>query len=90
MRLLQSQKWKASDQCGVEYQALCLVLVRFHHKGLAANEADMVEIGPAHAVYFATYEAVKQAMGGNVGNEHHPLAAGQHFADCVLYHLQWD
>lgn len=32
--------------------------------------------GPAHAVYFATYEAVKQAMGGNKGNEHHPLAAG--------------
>lgn len=33
-------------------------------------------IGPAHAVYFATYEAVKQAMGGNKGTEHHPLAAG--------------
>ena len=32
--------------------------------------------GPAHAVYFATYEAVKHAMGGNNGNEHHPLAAG--------------
>ncbi|KAL8969471.1 MAG: hypothetical protein Q9183_001979 [Haloplaca sp. 2 TL-2023] len=31
--------------------------------------------GPAHAVYFATYEAVKHAMGGNMGNEHHPLAA---------------
>ncbi|KAA6411501.1 MAG: mitochondrial RNA splicing [Lasallia pustulata] len=35
----------------------------------------MLGAGPAHAVYFATYEAVKQAMGGNVGNEHHPLAA---------------
>lgn len=34
-------------------------------------------IGPAHAVYFATYEAVKHAMGGNMGNEHHPLAAGK-------------
>lgn len=33
-------------------------------------------VGPAHAVYFATYEAVKQAMGGNNGTEHHPLAAG--------------
>lgn len=32
--------------------------------------------GPAHAVYFATYEAVKQGMGGNNGTEHHPLAAG--------------
>lgn len=33
--------------------------------------------GPAHAVYFATYEVVKHAMGGNMGNEHHPLAAGE-------------
>lgn len=33
-------------------------------------------VGPAHAVYFATYEAVKHAMGGNKDNEHHPLAAG--------------
>ena len=34
--------------------------------------------GPAHAVYFATYEAVKNAMGGNEGGtqQHHPLAAG--------------
>ena len=39
--------------------------------------ADLSEKGPAHAVYFATYEAVKQAMGGNEGNEHHPLAAGE-------------
>lgn len=31
--------------------------------------------GPAHAVYFATYEVVKQAMGGNASG-HHPLAAG--------------
>lgn len=37
--------------------------------------------GPAHAVYFATYEAVKHAMGGNAGahQEHHPLAAGETF-----------
>ncbi|MCJ1322893.1 Fe(2+) transporter [Xylographa vitiligo] len=34
-----------------------------------------IETGPAHAVYFATYEAVKQAMGGNDRNTHHPLAA---------------
>lgn len=32
--------------------------------------------GPAHAVYFATYEVVKQAMGGNAAG-HHPLAAGE-------------
>lgn len=34
-------------------------------------------IGPAHAVYFATYEAVKHAMGGNQAGVHHPLAAGK-------------
>jgi hypothetical protein len=34
--------------------------------------------GPAHAVYFATYEVVKQAMGGNAAG-HHPLAAGKTF-----------
>ena len=42
-------------------------------------------LGPAHAVYFATYEAVKQAMGGNNGIEHHPLAAGE--LKCSLLHL---
>ncbi len=31
--------------------------------------------GPAHAVYFATYEAVKHLMGGNRAGVHHPLAA---------------
>ncbi|KAI9820867.1 MAG: asparaginyl-tRNA synthetase [Thelocarpon impressellum] len=31
--------------------------------------------GPAHAVYFATYEAVKHGMGGNDDDSHHPLAA---------------
>ncbi|KAI5837381.1 mitochondrial carrier domain-containing protein [Morchella snyderi] len=30
--------------------------------------------GPAHAVYFGTYEAVKQKLGGNDGSEHHPFA----------------
>lgn len=35
----------------------------------------IVGAGPAHAVYFATYEAVKHAMGGNQVGVHHPLAA---------------
>ena len=35
--------------------------------------------GPAHAVYFATYEAVKHVMGGNQAGVHHPLAAGTNF-----------
>lgn len=50
----------------------------------------IVGAGPAHAVYFATYEAVKHALGGNRGrNEHHPFAAGRHpipehvMCDCV-------
>ncbi|KAI5776891.1 mitochondrial carrier domain-containing protein [Geopyxis carbonaria] len=30
--------------------------------------------GPAHAIYFATYETVKHRLGGNVGNDHHPFA----------------
>lgn len=59
--------------------------------------------GPAHAVYFATYEVVKQAMGGNASG-HHPVAAGMssypassasHMRACVLlltlqlHSLQW-
>lgn len=33
--------------------------------------------GPAHAVYFGTYEAVKEFAGGNAQDgKHHPLAAG--------------
>ncbi|RKF55959.1 putative mitochondrial carrier C8C9.12c [Golovinomyces cichoracearum] len=35
----------------------------------------VVGAGPAHAVYFATYEAVKQLMGGNQTGAHHPIAA---------------
>lgn len=41
--------------------------------------------GPAHAVYFATYEAVKHAMGGNKAGVHHPLAAGM-----VTHHYIWN
>ncbi|KAI0198644.1 mitochondrial RNA-splicing protein MRS3 [Astrocystis sublimbata] len=35
----------------------------------------VVGAGPAHAVYFATYEAVKHVMGGNKTGVHHPLAS---------------
>src|SRR5271167_166847 len=35
--------------------------------------------GPAHAVYFSTYEIVKQHLGGNMGNGHHPIATGPAF-----------
>ncbi|KAF2859576.1 mitochondrial carrier [Piedraia hortae CBS 480.64] len=34
----------------------------------------VVGAGPAHAVYFATYEVVKQSLGGNAQG-HHPFAA---------------
>jgi hypothetical protein len=37
----------------------------------------IIGLGPAHAVYFATYEAVKHVMGGNQAGVHHPLAAGR-------------
>jgi hypothetical protein len=42
--------------------------------------------GPAHAVYFATYEAVKHAMGGNEGGKlvHHPLAAAVSGASATI------
>ena len=34
-------------------------------------------LGPAHAVYFGTYEVVKEFAGGNVEDgKHHPGAAG--------------
>ena len=34
--------------------------------------------GPAHAVYFGTYEIVKEYAGGNkMDGKHHPLAAGE-------------
>jgi hypothetical protein len=36
--------------------------------------------GPAHAVYFGTYELVKDFAGGNVDDGHHPLAAGKQFS----------
>ncbi|THC95130.1 hypothetical protein EYZ11_005373 [Aspergillus tanneri] len=35
----------------------------------------IVGAGPAHAVYFGTYEVVKELAGGNVDEGHHPIAA---------------
>lgn len=35
----------------------------------------IVGAGPAHAIYFATYEVVKHNLGGN-NPGHHPAAAG--------------
>lgn len=55
----------------------CLVQVRTFKRRKIAYISDSVE-GPAHAVYFATYEAVKHAMGGNAAG-HHPVAAGKTF-----------
>lgn len=43
--------------------------------------------GPAHAVYFGTYEAVKQKLGGNVGSEHHPFAVGRFLLEIPLLGL---
>jgi solute carrier family 25 iron transporter 28/37 len=44
----------------------------------------IVGAGPAHAVYFATYEAVKHAMGGNQAGVHHPLAAASSGAAATI------
>lgn len=35
----------------------------------------IVGAGPAHAVYFAVYESVKNALGGNKDLNHHPVVA---------------
>ena len=43
---------------------------------VAEGDESKSSPGPAHAVYFATYEAVKHLMGGNQAGVHHPLAAG--------------
>jgi hypothetical protein len=50
------------------------VQVRISRGKRIAYRSDNIQ-GPAHAVYFATYEVVKQAMGGNAAG-HHPVAAG--------------
>lgn len=47
-----------------------------HLAAFLAGEYTHIFTGPAHAVYFATYEAVKHVMGGNQAGVHHPLAAG--------------
>uniref|UniRef100_A0A060T618 ARAD1C16654p n=1 Tax=Blastobotrys adeninivorans TaxID=409370 RepID=A0A060T618_BLAAD len=35
----------------------------------------VIGAGPAHAVYFAVYEAVKNSLGGNDDHAHHPVVA---------------
>lgn len=45
--------------------------------GLLDLVANSATAGPAHAVYFGTYEIVKDMAGGNVDDGHHPLAAGR-------------
>jgi hypothetical protein len=42
--------------------------------------------GPAHALYFATYEYAKESFGGNAAG-HHPVAAGkqlQQYSLCTV------
>jgi hypothetical protein len=43
----------------------------------AQDRPDNSPTGPAHAVYFGTYEVVKEFAGGNAEDgKHHPMAAG--------------
>ncbi|KAJ5564553.1 mitochondrial carrier [Penicillium frequentans] len=44
----------------------------------------IVGAGPAHAVYFGTYEIVKEMAGGNVDDGHHPLAAALSGASATI------
>ncbi|KAL5361353.1 mitochondrial carrier domain-containing protein [Aspergillus floccosus] len=44
----------------------------------------IVGAGPAHAVYFGTYEFVKDLAGGNVDDGHHPLAAALSGASATI------
>lgn len=44
--------------------------------------------GPAHAVYFGTYEIVKEAAGGNAEDgKHHPGAAGMPYSSRRIVEL---
>ena len=40
-------------------------------------EAYGEHTGPAHAVYFSTYEYIKHKLGANEGTEHRPFSAGE-------------
>ena len=54
--------------CGSWYATM-----RYHHSARWL----MRILGPAHAVYFGTYEVVKELAGGNAEDgKHHPGAAG--------------
>lgn len=53
-----------------------LVPVRGHFPYVLGLAAEPFDPGPAHAVYFGTYEFVKESAGGNKDDNHHPFAAG--------------
>ena len=54
-------------------------------QGQKTQEADSRRtLGPAHAVYFGTYELVKDMAGGNVDEGHHPLAAAVSGASATI------
>ncbi|EED20632.1 mitochondrial RNA splicing protein, putative [Talaromyces stipitatus ATCC 10500] len=44
----------------------------------------IVGAGPAHAIYFGTYEVVKELVGGNVDDGHHPFAAALSGASATI------
>lgn len=67
---------ESKDTCRYGGDCLVLSLEQVSSEALGGRFSKSNNIkGPAHAVYFATYEMVKQAMGGNA-HGHHPLAAG--------------
>jgi hypothetical protein len=55
--------------CGSWYAAI----ITYEHGAVGLTRI----LGPAHAVYFGTYEVVKELAGGNAEDgKHHPGAAG--------------
>lgn len=52
------------------------MLVGYGFERRSQDEWLIHDTGPAHAVYFGTYEAVKEFAGGNKDDLHHPFAAG--------------
>jgi solute carrier family 25 iron transporter 28/37 len=49
----------------------------FYEVYLYGEQTSDFSLGPAHAVYFGTYEIVKEFAGSNKADgKHHPVAAG--------------
>ena len=73
MHFQKSGQWKEEEGCGRVSRASLSELVCPQHGVGLGYRANRGLTGPAHALYFLTYENVKHAMGGNEQG-HHPIA----------------